>query len=170
MKIFGIDPGSVVLGWAVLQLDDKNQLRQCSHGVLRSPQKGTFHERLGELANQLRDLLLEEQPQVVSVEKIFLGKNADSAFKLGHIRGACFVESLRVGAEVVEFTPREVKKMITGNGAADKVSLRRVLYQELGLSPDLKLPLDASDALALAYGYYLKRRVEHLWQSRTANQ
>jgi len=151
------------MGWAILVLNDKGQPQECVQGVFKASASLTFHRRLESLAKNVEDLVQEWQPTVAVIENIFLGKNANSAFKLGHIRGACIVQCLKQGAEIVEYSPREVKKIITGNGSADKMSLRRILYQELGLTDNPKVPLDASDALAMAYGYSLRMRVEQRW-------
>ena len=108
------------------------------------------------MGEMLQELISKHQPEVAVIEKIFLGKNVDSAFKLGHIRGICAVECQKVGAKIVEITPRTVKKQITGSGSAEKELVRNFLYRQLGIKEDTSKTLDASDALALAFCHILQ--------------
>ena len=171
MFILGIDPGSQNLGWGVLELDERGQLITCHQGILRPKESGRFQIRLCSLAAETEKLLAYWRPQFAVVEKIFLGKNADSAFKLGHIRGVCVVECHKIGAEIVEYTAREVKKVITGSGSADKVTVRQMLYAQLGIEGKVDLPLDASDALALAYSFFIRSQTAQiLGERRQPNQ
>ena len=96
----------------------------------------------------METLMKKYKPQQVSVEKIFLGKNADSAFKLGHARGVSMYESAKGGAEIFEYATRVVKKGIVGTGAADKDQVKMAVMRLLNLKAIQQI--DASDALALA--------------------
>lgn len=147
--ILGIDPGTQVLGYGIVRKTSKG-IEYIDHGQIKIAQKIDFNGRLGEMAHRVAELISELKPQVAVIEKIFLGKNVDSAFKLGHIRGVCIHEAMKTGASISEYTPREVKLGITGSGAAEKEQVRMLLYAQLGLAEDKK-SLDASDALALAF-------------------
>jgi len=116
-----------------------------------------FPERMLDLSGSLQGLLQKYQPQVVVIEKIFLGKNADSAFKLGHARGVALLEAARSRAQVVEYATRIVKKGLTGHGGADKESVQLFVQRILGLQEIRQI--DASDALALAlyHGFQVGR-------------
>jgi crossover junction endodeoxyribonuclease RuvC len=149
LKILGIDPGTQVLGYGVVEKTPRGIL-YVTHGHLRVAEKLGFNERLGIMARRVAELLEEIKPQVAVVEKIFLGKNVDSAFKLGHIRGVCIYESQKWGAEICEYTPRVVKAGIAGSGAASKEQVQTMLYSLLNLRGQTQ-SLDASDALALAF-------------------
>lgn len=146
--IVGIDPGSRVTGFGVLEVQP-NAIRHISHGIIQLPVAENFSHRLAVLAESLRELFARYQPTEVAIEKVFLGKNADSAFKLGHARGVAMCESTLAGAQVFEYATRLVKKGVAGKGSADKLEVQ-LMIQRL-----LQLPridhLDASDALALAY-------------------
>lgn len=107
----------------------------------------SFPARMQELGEGMSTLLKKYQPQQVSIEKIFLGRNADSAFKLGHARGVAMYESAKNGAEIFEYATRIVKKGIVGSGAATKEQVQTALMRLLGLQAIHKM--DASDALAL---------------------
>ena len=158
MKVLGIDPGTVNLGWGFIEVNKKLQCQRVEHDCFNMPGKMSFFERLHGLSDCLAELVACYQPDVAVIEKIFLGKNVDSAFKLGHIRGACAVRCREAGAEVVEYTPRTVKKQITGTGSADKLIVQKFLYQQLAIKPSGK-SLDASDALALAFCHILQDSV-----------
>lgn len=148
MIILGIDPGSRFLGYAAIEVDRNRQMKPLEYGVLKFDAKAELTHRLLEIGNGIRDLMISYKPQHMSIEKIFLGKNADSAFKLGHARGVVIYEALSAGCEIFEYATRSVKKGITGNGGAEKDHVRMVLQNLLKLQPVKSL--DASDALAMA--------------------
>lgn len=147
--ILGVDPGSLFTGFGAVRAGEGGELTFLTCGVIQPPTGAVFNERIGVIASELEALLERLQPDVVVIEKVFLGKNADSAFKLGHARGVAVAASVCAGAEVVEYAARAVKKGITGNGAAMKEQVQSVLFAALGLRGSARA--DASDALALAY-------------------
>jgi crossover junction endodeoxyribonuclease RuvC len=149
VKILGIDPGTQVLGYGVVEKTPRG-IVYVTHGHLKIAEKVGFTERLGIMSRRVAELISEIKPQVAVIEKIFLGKNVDSAFKLGHIRGVCIYESQKWGAEICEYTPRVVKQGIAGSGAASKEQVQTMLYSLLNIR-GVKESLDASDALALAF-------------------
>jgi len=148
MIILGIDPGSRFLGYAAIEVDGDRRMKPLEYGVLKFDSKENLTQRLLEIGSGLRDLMVSYRPQHVSIEKIFLGKNADSAFKLGHARGVIIYEALVAGAEVFEYATRLVKKGIAGSGSAEKDHVRLAVQNLLKLPPIKSL--DASDALAMA--------------------
>lgn len=155
--ILGIDPGSQITGFGVIDAS-KDKPRAISHGIIQL-KKGTdsFNERLLLLSQNLDLLLKKYQPHTVVVEKLFLGKNPDSAFKLGHARGICIAKAMENRCHVFEYTPREVKKTITGSGSSDKLQVAEVLKFVLQIGHfDF---LDASDALALAYHHHFVHKM-----------
>lgn len=143
----GIDPGSRVTGFAVIKTIE-HETQHLSHGIIDLKHGEHLSGRLLILAKSLQTLLTRYQPDLVVVEKIFLGKNADSAFKLGHARGVVLTEVERAGAVLHEYATRVIKKGITGKGSADKLEVCQTLVRLLGLKKIEQL--DASDALALA--------------------
>ena len=156
MIILGIDPGSRFLGYAALSVDG-NQMKALDFGVLKFDPDVALTERLHSIGLGVRELFQKHKPQHMSLEKIFLGKNADSAFKMGHARGVVVYEALLAGCEVHEYATRVVKKGITGNGGADKEHVRLVVQNMLRLAPIKSL--DASDALAMACFHATQLRV-----------
>ncbi len=159
MKVLGIDPGTLNLGWGFIEMDQKNKFHRIEHDTLYAPTRLPFFERLHVLNQALAELVQTYQPDVAVIESIFLGKSVDSAFKLGHIRGVCAAQCQGVGAAVVEYSPRTVKKQITGSGSAEKMVVQQFLYQQLGLKASQK-SLDATDALALAFCHLLQDSVK----------
>lgn len=155
--ILGVDPGSRVTGIGVLEVD-RDRIKHLFHGVISAPIHDTFPARISRIGIDFRKILERFSPDVVVIEKIFLGKNADSAFKLGHARGVCMYEAVVAGTEVREYATRLVKKMVTGSGAADKIQVQIAL--ERLLQTPIKGALDASDALALAYHHGIQMEVE----------
>jgi len=150
MIILGIDPGSRFLGFAALEVKSSQPLimKPLEFGVLKFNADENLSQRLLEIGEGISDLMKSYKPDHMSLEKIFLGKNADSAFKLGHARGVVIYEALRAGVEVHEYATRVVKKGITGNGGSEKEHVRLVVQNLLKLPPIKSL--DASDALAMA--------------------
>lgn len=162
LKILGIDPGSRITGYALLEIQS-GKVVYLESGILDLIRTETlFTHRLRLLGENLENLLRRFKPHHVAIEKIFLGKNADSAFKLGHARGVVLYEALCAGAHIFEYSTREVKKGITGRGSAEKEEVQAVLKSFLKL-PQLR-SLDESDALALAYYHSQKKQSEHLWR------
>ena len=143
----GIDPGSRLTGWGVIEWRGHQQPTHLAHGVIRLPAHAELPLRLHQLHQELTKLLLKYQPFAVVVEKIFLGRNADSAFKLGHARGVCLQCVAGAEAKAFEYAARKVKLAVTGQGKASKEQVRLHTSRFLGLAD--ALPLDASDALAL---------------------
>jgi len=153
--ILGIDPGSQFLGYGALR-EDRGEPELVEWGVVEVPRDLDFSSKLLFLAEKLSVIIDRLAPVEVAVERVFLGKNADSAFKLGHVRGICLMEARRAGCEVVEFAARSVKKMVTGHGGADKEQVALIMQ---GLfKAEKPMRSDASDALALAYCQWMMRQ------------
>ena len=158
MIILGVDPGTQNLGFGVVEKTAKG-VRYIAHGTLKTGKQPDFPSRLGVMGEKVALLFEKWSPQICVLEKIFLGRNVDSAFKLGHIRGVCMHYALRGKAELFEYTPRLVKQGITGSGAATKEQVQMLLYSQLSLKWDPSLvtkELDASDALALAFYHSMR--------------
>lgn len=153
--ILGIDPGSQFTGFGLVKTDG-HRIEHLSHGVIAAPQAMDFHDRIGIISVELEALIERTRPDITVIERIFLGKNADSAFKLGHARGVAMAAAVRAGCEFVEYAARAVKKGITGSGTSSKEQVQLVLFAALGIRTQARA--DASDALALAY--YHARNIE----------
>jgi crossover junction endodeoxyribonuclease RuvC len=158
--VLGIDPGSQFTGFGAVHVSGQGAhatIELLSCGVIAPPAKLSFNERIGIIADELEILIGEMKPDITVIERVFLGKNADSAFKLGHARGVAVALAISSGSSVVEYAARAVKKGITGNGGATKEQVQLILFAALGLKGQTRA--DASDALALAF--YHARNLEY---------
>ncbi|MEX1025660.1 MAG: crossover junction endodeoxyribonuclease RuvC [Planctomycetota bacterium] len=154
--VLGIDPGTVVLGWgAVLAVPRAPRLLAC--GVLTAPARASVPARLASLARQLEDLLDAVRPGIVAVETAFAAINVKSALRIGEARGVVLAAAGRRALAVDEIAPAAAKRAVLGNGRASKEQVAALVPQLLGLAPGLAVPLDATDALALALAH-LRRR------------
>ena len=157
LTILGVDPGSRITGFGVVRVAN-GKIEHINHGVILLDVDAGFPQRMTELGSAFREVVAKYKPHHVVIEKIFLGKNADSAFKLGHARGVIMYESGLGGALVEEYATRVVKKGITGNGGSTKEDVQVVLKMMLNLKAISRI--DASDALAMAcfHAFELKKK------------
>ena len=145
-RILGIDPGSRVTGFGVLDFVGGSATYVAS-GVVHSID-GDFSERLKVIFDAVTELVSEYQPDAVSVESVFVHKNPGSALKLGHARSAAICATFRSDAIVFEYAPREIKLAVVGTGSATKEQVQHMVVSILGLEG---MPSsDAADALATA--------------------
>ncbi|PAU87839.1 crossover junction endodeoxyribonuclease RuvC [Pseudomonas sp. WN033] len=144
--ILGIDPGSRITGFGIVR-EQAGQCEYVTSGCIRLGD-GPFPERLKLIFEHLSSLIGEYQPTILSIEQVFMARNADSALKLGQARGAAIVAAVHAGLEVREYTARQVKQAVVGTGAADKSQVQHMVTQLLGLSGTPQA--DAADALAIA--------------------
>lgn len=145
-RILGIDPGSVVMGYALVE-QYQSQLRYVTSGCLRLPAK-TLPDRLYCIYSELSQLIALHKPDEAAVEEVFVSKNVASAIKLGHARGAAICAIASGGLDVHEYTPAAIKQAVVGNGRADKTQVQHMVKVLLGLQG--RLQADAADALAVA--------------------
>jgi crossover junction endodeoxyribonuclease RuvC len=151
MRILGLDPGSHVCGYGVIETaedDGAGALRYVECGVLTAPADRAMEERLGEIARGLRDVLGELSPATVAVEDVFTHSNVRSGLALAQARGMAMAVVGLCGLRVASYPPALIKKTVTGSGRADKDQIARMVQHLVGLR-GLPRP-DASDALAVA--------------------
>ena len=147
MILMGIDPGSRKCGYGILHIE-RNKIIAAGSGIIKLEVKSALEDRLVLLGEELRKLINEYKPDYSAVESIFYGKNIQTAFTLGHIRGV-IVYSLKAGdVPVYSFSPREIKKSVTGKGNATKAQVEYVIQSMLNLKKPAKE--DAADGLACA--------------------
>jgi crossover junction endodeoxyribonuclease RuvC len=146
MRILGIDPGSRMTGFGIIEVNGDRTLA-IKHGAINAG-KGEFPQRLGLIFAGIRDLIDEHQPGEVAVETVFVSRNAGSALKLGQARGAAVCAAISRGLPVSEYAPRAIKQAVVGRGGADKVQVQHMVMVLLQLKE--KLQEDAADALAVA--------------------
>jgi len=147
-RILGIDPGSQRTGIGIIDVDESGRSRHVFHAPLVLLGEGDFAQRLKRLLHGLGELIETYQPQEVAIEKVFMGKSADSALKLGHARGAAICAVVLRALPVHEYAATEIKLALVGKGGADKVQVQHMVGIMLNLKG--KLQADAADALAVA--------------------
>ena len=145
--ILGIDPGSRITGYGLVQEIGHRQIKYVDSGCIRTGQ-GELNERLLKIFNGICTIMEEHSPAEVAIEQVFMHQNPNAALKLGHARGAAMVASASFRAKVSEYSPREIKQAVVGYGAAEKDQVQHMIVQLLNLS---RAPqADAADALAVA--------------------
>jgi len=156
--VLGVDPGSHATGFGVISTGPV--VRMLAGGVIRAPKGAPLSERLLAIHTELTGVIAKHNPMAMAVEDLFNAKNARSSLILGHARGVILLAGASAGLAVAEYAPREVKKALTGNGAATKDQVRFMVMRLLGLKESP--PLDMSDALAVA--------LTHMGRSRMPGQ
>ena len=147
MRILGLDPGSRVCGYGVIE-SEGGQLRYVECGVLTAPESRPMEQRLGEIAKGLREVIEELSPEVAAVEDVFSHQNVRSALALAQARGMALAVLGMAGIGVASYPPATVKKAVSGSGGAGKDQIARMVQALIGLR---SLPrADATDALAVA--------------------
>ena len=145
-RVLGIDPGSRVTGYGVIDDSAKGPVL-VTYGCIRT-ETDSFPARLKQIYDGVYNVALQYRPDELAIEQVFMHKNADSALKLGHARGAAICGVLAAGVPVFEYAAREVKQALVGKGNADKHQVQHMVKVLLGLS--VALQTDASDALGVA--------------------
>ncbi len=148
MRVMGIDPGTRVAGWGVVDREG-SRIKWVAHGVARADEKRPFAERLLQIHTGLSEAIREHSPEWVAIEEVFYGRNVKSAIKIGEGRGVGLLAAAQSGVQVAEYAPTVVKKAVVGNGAAHKTQVQEMVKVILGLA-EPPSPADAADALALA--------------------
>ena len=145
-RIIGIDPGSRITGFGVIELQGAGYTYVASGNI--NTQGDSLAERLRSLFEGVEDVMARYAPQVMAVERVFVQRNPDSALKLGQARGVAVCAGALKSLPVYEYTPTEIKKALTGKGNATKVQIQHMV--KVLLKVNGTLPADAADALACA--------------------
>lgn len=146
MIILGIDPGSRTTGYGLIE-NQPNQMRYVASGYLKLS-GDSLPQRLGQIFQQVQAVIEQYRPEHMSIENVFMQRNADSALKLGQARGAAICAAYQNGLVIAEYAPREIKQALVGSGAADKDQVQHMVRRLLGLQK--KLQSDEGDGLAIA--------------------
>jgi crossover junction endodeoxyribonuclease RuvC len=154
--ILGVDPGSNVTGYGLVR-GTGDDVQYLSSGTIQAARATTRHDRLREIFAGIERVIREYAPTHVAIEDVFYSKNPRSALVLGEARGAAILAATLAGIPVFEYSAREVKQSVTGNGAADKSQVSYMLGKILGLA-ELPARADESDAIAIAMCHAFKRR------------
>ena len=144
----GLDPGYGRMGFGVVFVSGST-VELIDYGVAVTISGDAFEQRLLSLANDLHALFDHHKPHVVAIEQLFFGKSSTTSMKVAEARGVAMLMAAQSGAPILEFTPAQIKKGLTGDGKASKAGMQKMVKQLLDL-PNIPKPDDAADALAVA--------------------
>ncbi|MCP5006802.1 MAG: crossover junction endodeoxyribonuclease RuvC [Planctomycetes bacterium] len=148
MRVLGIDPGTIITGFGIVE-DTGNRLSLVDYGVVKSRRNDLFPDRLKRIYEGLCVVIEKHKPDHVAVEKVFYGKSAKAAIKIGEGRGVAILCAALADVPLSEYSPTVIKKSVVGVGNAQKTQVQEMVKIILHLSK-LPEPLDSSDALAIA--------------------
>ncbi|OYW43837.1 crossover junction endodeoxyribonuclease RuvC [Candidatus Saccharibacteria bacterium 32-45-3] len=148
MRLIGIDPGTGILGFGVIDVHG-TKMTMVTAGVIRTPAHTPLDERLEEIYDGLTDIIAETKPSVMSIEKLFFARNVTTAMSVSHARGVAMLAGKKGKLELAEYTPLQIKQTLTGYGKADKKQVQEMVRIQLGLA-EVPQPDDCADALAAA--------------------
>lgn len=149
MRILGIDPGTGILGFGVIDAQPGGKVSLVDGGVIRTPVKQADSLRLETIYDELTEIIKQHKPDVMSVEKLFFAQNVTTAMSVSQARGVVLLCGVQNGLTLFEYTPLQIKQAITGYGKADKKQVQEMVRIVLKLEQVPK-PDDAADALAAA--------------------
>lgn len=157
MRIIGIDPGTGILGFGVVDVV-AGKAKMVDAGVIKTPAHTPLDERLEDIFDSLTDIIAETKPSVMSIEKLFFARNVTTAMSVSHARGVAMLTGRKAGLVISEYTPMQIKQTLTGYGKADKKQVQEMVRLHLGLK-DVPKPDDCADALAAAITHSMMTRV-----------
>ena len=152
--ILGIDPGTIMMGYSIIQTGPQLVMKEMD--VLKLNPKLDHYKRLQLIHERVSSLIIQYNPVCFAIEAPYFGKNVQSMLKLGRAQGVAIAAAMNAGLEVCEYSPRKIKQSITGNGNADKQQVWKMLQHILALQASNLEHLDASDALAVAVCHHFQ--------------
>jgi crossover junction endodeoxyribonuclease RuvC len=152
--ILGIDPGTIMMGFGLINVSSSNISLIVMDVLKLSPGKDAY-ERLQIIHNKVCELVQTHRPDQLAIEAPFFGKNIQSMLKLGRAQGVAIAAAMQAGVPVTEYSPRKIKQSITGNGNADKLQVMKMLQRIVVFNDDPQY-LDATDALAVAVCHHFQ--------------
>jgi crossover junction endodeoxyribonuclease RuvC len=160
MKILGIDPGTVTMGYGVIE-SSEDEIGLVDYGDLSCPARSPIGERLSYLYSGLLEVISRHQPDVVAIEQPFMAKNVKSALAVGKAQAVAILAASIRGIPTYEYTPAQIKQRVSNYGASSKQQIQEMVRLQLGLS-QIPQPNDAADALAVAICHLRETHLESL--------
>lgn len=148
MRIIGIDPGTGILGFGVIDAK-AGKTTLVTAGVITTPAHTPLADRLEEIYLELTNIIAETKPDYMAIEQLFFAKNVTTAMSVSHARGVVMLTGKQAKLKIEEYTPLQIKQTLTGYGKADKKQVQEMVRIQLGLK-DVPKPDDCADALAAA--------------------
>jgi crossover junction endodeoxyribonuclease RuvC len=149
MRIIGIDPGTAILGFGVIETLEGGKVELIDAGVIRTPAKDSDSERLSIIFDELSNIINDTKPAIMVVEKLYFAQNVTTAMTVSQARGVVLLCGRRAGLELFEYTPLQIKQALTGYGHAEKKQIQEMVKIILKLK-EIPKPDDCADALAAA--------------------
>jgi crossover junction endodeoxyribonuclease RuvC len=156
MRILGVDPGTINLGYGVVDGEEEMHMVDC--GVINLPSRVPMEERLCSLYDELGKIIAKHKPNEVAIEEPFVGHNIRSAFAVGRAQAIAILAAIKQGLPIYYYSPAKIKQQITNYGQSDKQQVQEMVKIQLRL-PQLSLPADAADALAVAICHFQQSRL-----------
>lgn len=156
MRILGIDPGTGILGFGVIDVVNQ-KMTMVEAGVIRTPAHTPHDERLEEIFDGIQEVIAATKPDSFSIEKLFFSRNITTAMTVSEARGVAQLAARKAGLPIAEYTPMQIKQSLTGYGKADKKQVQEMVRLQLGLK-EVPKPDDCADALAAAITHALMSR------------
>ncbi len=166
MITLGIDPGTAITGFGIINEEPDGTLVIVDYGVIRTSSNLPQAERLVQLYKRIKELILLHQPQMGAVEKLFFERNVRTALHVGQARGVALLAMAEESLEIGEYTPLEVKQAVAGYGAADKNQVQQMVRTILKLET-IPHPDDAADALAVAICHIHSARMRRIYEENS---
>ena len=157
MRIIGIDPGTGILGFGVIEVSKGNKISLVTAGVITTPAHTPLDVRLEEIFDGLTEIIAETNPDQMSIEKLFFARNVTTAMSVSHARGVAMLTGRKARLPIAEYTPMQIKQSLTGYGKADKKQIQEMVRMQLNLK-EIPRPDDAADALATAITHAMMTR------------
>ena len=149
MRILGIDPGYAIVGYGVIDKDQRGKCQVVDYGAINTPKEEDFPVRLAMIADGMSALIERFKPDAIAVEELFFNQNITTGIAVAEARGVILCTAIQKLSKVFEFTPMQIKLAVTGDGKADKHAVQFMTKMTLGLK-SIPKPDDAADALAVA--------------------
>jgi crossover junction endodeoxyribonuclease RuvC len=165
MRILGIDPGTVLMGYGVIDSDNDGDMRVITSGALKQSARLPIGQRLNFFFDGLLDIIDSTRPEVAAIESPFMGKNARAALAVGRAQAIALLAAAKRGIPGYEYTPAQVKQTVTDYGGSDKSQVQAMVKLQLNLDyyPE---PSDAADALAIAICHLRQTHLKKLLRKR----
>lgn len=156
MRIIGIDPGTGILGFGVIDVV-RGKFKLVDAGVITTPAHTPIDVRLEDIFDNLTEIIADTKPDVMSIEQLFFSRNVTTAISVAQARGVAMLTGRKAKLSIAEYTPMQIKQTVTGYGGADKKQVQEMVRIQLGLT-EVPKPDDCADALGAAITHALMSR------------
>ncbi|MBQ6130175.1 crossover junction endodeoxyribonuclease RuvC [Candidatus Saccharibacteria bacterium] len=158
MRILGVDPGTGICGFGVIDVPKKGSTLLLDSGAITTPPHTPLPDRLLDIYDSLHEIIKEDRPDCIAIEKLFFMQNITTGISVAEARGVVLLVARQKNLPIFEYSPNEVKKAMTGYGHADKKQMQEMVRVFLKMDTVIK-PDDAADAVAIAIVHSLFRKM-----------